>query len=115
MDVGQNNEVTMSQSLRNIQPHSGPRPELITPEFVSILKDAGAVEAFLFGSVARGEEGPTSDIDLLVAFEQPISLVEQLRLMVSLTRLVGRDVDVITNLDPILEPYVRPTLVPIPL
>lgn len=32
------------------------------------LRGSGAVEAFLFGSVARGDEDPNSDVDLLVVF-----------------------------------------------
>jgi predicted nucleotidyltransferase len=88
---------------------------VITGEVVSLLKRAGVVEAYLFGSAARGQERPNSDIDLLVKFDRPIKLVEQLDLMVRLSRLAGRDVDVVTHLDPILETYIRPTLVPIRL
>jgi len=33
---------------------------------VEILKKAGATEIYLFGSLARGEETDTSDIDLMV-------------------------------------------------
>jgi predicted nucleotidyltransferase len=32
------------------------------------LKGSGALEAILFGSVARGDEDPNSDVDLLVVF-----------------------------------------------
>lgn len=32
------------------------------------LSRSGAVEAWLFGSIARGDEDPTSDVDLLVVF-----------------------------------------------
>ena len=32
------------------------------------LSRSGAVEAWLFGSVARGDEDPNSDVDLLVVF-----------------------------------------------
>lgn len=32
------------------------------------LKGSGALEAFLFGSVARGDEDPNSDVDMLVVF-----------------------------------------------
>ena len=73
------------------------------------------VEAFLFGSVLRGEEGPESDIDVFVRFGHDHSLVEQLDLMVKLSRLTGREVDLLTDIHPVFEPYIRPTLVPIPL
>lgn len=47
---------------------TNPRPNLIANEFVAMLKDAGVVEAYLFGSFVCGEERDTSDIDLLVMF-----------------------------------------------
>jgi len=92
-----------------------PRPDIITGEFVALLERAGVAEAFLFGSVSRGEERPDSDIDIFVRFDHDYSLKEQLDLMVKLSRLTGREVGVLTNIDPIFEPYITPTLVPIPL
>ena len=35
-----------------------------------VVRAVDPVEVILFGSVARGEEGPDSDIDLLVVFER---------------------------------------------
>ncbi len=92
-----------------------PRPDIVTGEFVALLKRAGITEAFLFGSVSRREERPDSDIDLFVRLGHDHRLVEQLDLMVKLSRLTGRDVEVLTDIDPIFEPYITPTLVPIPL
>ena len=92
-----------------------PRPDIITGEFVALLKRAGVTEAFLFGSISRREERPDSDIDILVRFGHEHRLVEQLDLMVKLSRLTGREVEVLTDIDPIFEPYITPTLVPIPL
>ena len=94
---------------------ANPRPDVISDEFVAMLKRAGVVEAFLFGSVLRGEEGPESDIDFFVRFGHDHSLVEQLDLMVKLSRLTGREVDLLTDIHPVFEPHIRPTLVPIPL
>ena len=48
----------------------------------------------IFGSVARGEEGEESDIDIVVEFEKP-NLLKQAELMLQLQRLFGRDVDVV--------------------
>ena len=92
-----------------------PRPDVITKEFVSTLKEAGVVEAHLFGSMSRNEERPDSDVDLLVTFGHDFRLTEQLGLIVKLSRIVGRDVEVVTKLDPVLAPYIEPTLKPIPL
>jgi predicted nucleotidyltransferase len=94
---------------------ANPRPDIISDEFVTILKSAGVVEAYLFGSVLRGEESVDSDIDILVKFGHDYSLVEQLDLMIGLSRLTGREVDLLTDIHPVFEPYIRPTLVPIPL
>jgi hypothetical protein len=38
-----------------------------------------------------------------------------LDLMVKLSRLTGREVDLLTDIHPVFEPYILPTLVPIPL
>ena len=38
----------------------------------------------LYGSVARGQDGPTSDIDLLVLLKQPFDNCEELRRIVDL-------------------------------
>lgn len=94
---------------------ANPRPDIISDEFVALMKKAGVVEAYLFGSILRGEETPESDIDVFVVFGHDHSLVEQLDLMVKLSRLTGRELDVLTDIHPVFEPYIRPTLVPIPL
>ena len=53
-----------------------------------------AVKAlFLFGSVARDEAAPESDIDLLVEFNQPVGLFTLLGLQACLEELLGRSVD----------------------
>ncbi len=80
-----------------------------------MLKSAGVVEAFLFGSFSHGEEHADSDIDIFVRFGHDHRLVEHLDLMVKLSRLTGREVDVLTDIDPIFEPYITPTLVSIPM
>ena len=49
----------------------------------------------VFGSVARGEDGPASDIDLLVDFEPGATLFEQFYLQEELEALLNVHVDVI--------------------
>jgi predicted nucleotidyltransferase len=90
-------------------------PEVISAEFLAILRRYGVVEAKLFGSVARGEERPDSDIDLLVTFGRRVSLFRQMDLAEGLSQLSGRKVDMMTNIDPAFAPYIVPTLVPIPV
>ncbi len=50
----------------------------------------------VFGSVARGDEGPHSDIDLLVEFEHGASLFDQVRIGQDAAELLGHPVDVVS-------------------
>ena len=50
----------------------------------------------LFGSVARGEERPASDLDFLVEFEPGSSLFDLVRLQEDLRALLGHPVDVVS-------------------
>ena len=49
----------------------------------------------VFGSVARGEDGPSSDIDLLVDLAADADLFDIAGLNVELQRLLGHPVDVV--------------------
>ena len=57
----------------------------------------GAQNVRLFGSVARGDAGPDSDIDLLVDFEPGRGLFDLGGLLSELEALLGRPVDVVTE------------------
>lgn len=50
----------------------------------------------LFGSAARGEDRPDSDIDLLVDFDEDSSLFDLMRMSRELEALLGRTVDVVS-------------------
>lgn len=50
----------------------------------------------LFGSAARGEDRPDSDIDLLVDFDEGSSLFDLMHLSRELEELLGRSVDVVS-------------------
>ncbi len=54
-------------------------------------------ELSVFGSIARGEAGPRSDVDLLVAFESnaPVTLFTLFDLQSELSRVIGRHVDLV--------------------
>lgn len=56
----------------------------------------GVSSLSLFGSVARDEAGPESDVDLLVEFERRTDLFEFVRLQIFLEELLGRRADVVT-------------------
>lgn len=51
---------------------------------------------WVFGSVARGEERPESDIDFLVEFEPGSSLFDLMDLEAELAALLGVSVDVVS-------------------
>jgi predicted nucleotidyltransferase len=50
----------------------------------------------LFGSVARGDAGPASDLDVLVDFEHPVTLSAFLALEDALANLTARRVDLVS-------------------
>ena len=50
----------------------------------------------LFGSAARGDDRPDSDIDLLVDFDEDSSLFDLMRMSRELEALLGRAVDVVS-------------------
>jgi predicted nucleotidyltransferase len=49
----------------------------------------------LFGSVARGEAGKESDVDLLVEFDRPIGLFHFFRVQRRLEEILGAHVDLV--------------------
>jgi predicted nucleotidyltransferase len=55
------------------------------------LKDAGIVRLSLFGSTARGEASPESDVDLLAAFDRSrqLSTLDVVGIQLRLSRLLG--------------------------
>ncbi len=57
----------------------------------------GARNIRVFGSVARGEAGATSDIDLLVDFDDDRSLLDVVGFTQDLKELLGRKGDVVTE------------------
>ena len=49
----------------------------------------------LFGSIARGDAGADSDVDLLVEFDRPVGLFQFFRVQLRLEAIVGRPVDLV--------------------
>ncbi|SDN00896.1 hypothetical protein SAMN04487766_110107 [Actinomyces ruminicola] len=66
-------------------------------ELDALLVRYGASNPRLFGSVARGDAGPQSDIDILVDLEDPHrrTLMRIAGLTEGLRRVLGRPVDVL--------------------
>lgn len=57
----------------------------------------GGSNVRVFGSVARGDAGEASDVDLLVDFASGSSLFDLLHLTEELERLLDRPVDVVST------------------
>ncbi len=54
-------------------------------------------EIGIFGSFARGEQKDTSDLDLLIDFEEPIGLIQYVGLQNYLSDKIGEQVDLVTR------------------
>lgn len=78
-----------------------PRPSaVVAAHRAEILRLAGvnkADDVRMFGSIARGEDTPDSDVDLLVRFAPDASLFDQARLILDLEELLGVSVDVVSE------------------
>jgi predicted nucleotidyltransferase len=74
-------------------------------EILALALRHGARNVRVFGSLARGEGGEKSDLDLLVNLEKGRSLLDLVGLKRDLEQLVQRPVDVVTERS--LSPYLR--------
>lgn len=75
----------------------------------------GAHHVRVFGSVARGNAGPTSDIDLLVQMDKGRSLLDLIELSQELESILQRKIDVLTDegLSPYLKERIQTEAVPL--
>lgn len=60
------------------------------------IQGFGVSSIFLFGSTARDEAGPESDVDILVEFRRPVGYFALARLNTYLEHLLGSRVDLVT-------------------
>jgi predicted nucleotidyltransferase len=67
------------------------------PEILRIATQHGALNIRVFGSVARGEARPESDVDFLVDVEAGRSLLDLGGLLMDLRDLLHCPVDVVTE------------------
>ena len=64
-------------------------------EILHVAASRGAHNVRVFGSVARGEAQPDSDIDLLVEMDADRSVLDLSELILDLQETLGRRVDVV--------------------
>ena len=70
------------------------------------FKTQPVLKAWLFGSFARGEETPISDVDILVQFDEGgVSLLKHAAMICELEKILDRPVDIVE--DGTLRPRVR--------
>jgi predicted nucleotidyltransferase len=72
---------------------------------IKMCRDNDVVMVGVFGSTARGEASASSDIDLLVRFAEPKSLLSLVRLERMLSDGLGRKVDLLT--EAAISPYLK--------
>ena len=83
--------------------------QAMTKSIADYFKTQPVLKAWLFGSFARGEETPESDVDILVQFDhgQPIGLLRYAGMWREIEELVGRKVDLVV--EGTLRPYAAET------
>jgi predicted nucleotidyltransferase len=64
---------------------------------VDYLRPFGPERIGIFGSFARKEDTPDSDIDILVKFKETISLLELAKIHRELSQILGKEVDLVTE------------------
>lgn len=70
------------------------------------FKTQPVLKAWLFGSFARGEETPLSDVDILVQFDEGgVSLLKHAAMICELENILDRPVDIVP--EKMLRPRVR--------
>ena len=83
-------DASLARSMTTQELLQGKRAEILR-----LAESHGARNVRLFGSAARGEAQPESDIDFLVEMEEGRSLLDLVGLWQDLEELLGRGVDVV--------------------
>ncbi len=71
--------------------------EEVKKKTVPILERYGVTYAAVFGSLARGEDRPQSDVDILVRLGRPTGMVGYMQLVGKLEEILRKKVDLVTN------------------
>ncbi len=83
----------------------------ITQQIRDYLATQPVLKAWVFGSFARGEERPDSDIDLLVTFDRQnakVGLLKYASMILDLEKILGKEVDLVE--EGALLPYAERTV-----
>ena len=84
-------------------------------EIYAIAKRHKAERLWVFGSCARREESPDSDVDFLVKFGEDASLLDVVHIRDAARNLFSREVDVVSDrgLSPFIGKHILEEAVPI--
>jgi uncharacterized protein len=77
----------------------------ILKQYEQLLKSFGVKSLAIFGSVARDEAHPESDIDILVEFSEPPTFDRYMDLKFYLEDRLGQSVDLVSH--KMLKPQIR--------
>jgi hypothetical protein len=66
-------------------------------EILRLAEQHGASNVRVFGSVARGDARPDSDVDIVVEFPARKSIFDLVGLWLDITELIGVDVSLLTD------------------
>jgi hypothetical protein len=80
----------------------------IRESIVAILTRYGAERIAIFGSYARGEAGNRSDIDILVRFAKPKSLIQIVQIEDEIKKSIHMKVDLVT--EKAVSPHIATTI-----
>ncbi|MBW7917640.1 MAG: XRE family transcriptional regulator [Trueperaceae bacterium] len=64
-------------------------------ELLAVGGELGVRAIRVFGSVARGDDGPDSDVDLLVELAEPLGYLGLARIEEALSAVIGRRVEIV--------------------
>jgi uncharacterized protein len=77
-----------------------------------VFQRHGVAYAALFGSTARGDDRPESDVDILVRLGQRTGMVGYMRLLEDLEQALNKNVDLVTeqSVNRYMRPYIADDL-----
>lgn len=83
--------------------------EKLKKQINPVLEKHDVRRASLFGSFARGQDTPESDIDILVELDKGKTLLDLVRLENELKKTLGKEVDLLTynSLHPEIKKYAQ--------